>query len=59
MCVLLRGGGGGVVQAYHFGIMTFRILGSTFFGDLNQKSATIIICEVHIYIDSERFRQIH
>ena len=29
------------------------------FGSLNQKSATIIMCKIHIYIDSVRFRQIH
>ena len=29
------------------------------FGGLNQKSAIISICEIHIYIDSKSFRQIH
>ena len=29
------------------------------FGGLNQKSAYYVICEIHIYIDSESFRQIH
>ena len=28
------------------------------FGGLNQKFA-YVICEIHIYIDSESFRQIH
>ena len=42
---LLKGGGGG------FGLI--------FFGGLNQKSAMISICKIHIYIDSESFRQIH
>ena len=36
----------------------FWILGSNFFGGLNQKSATISMCKIHIYIDSESFRQI-
>ena len=32
----------------------------TNFGALNQKSAMISMCKIHnIYIDSERFRQIH
>ena len=30
-----------------------------FFGGLNQKSAMISMCKIHIYIDSESFRQIH
>ena len=34
-------------------------LAQTFFGCLNQKSASHVICEFHIYIDSESFRQIH
>ena len=29
------------------------------FGGLNQKSAMISMCKIHMYIDSERFRQIH
>ena len=29
------------------------------FGGLNQKSATISMCKIHIYIDSDSFRQIH
>ena len=29
-----------------------------FFVGLNQKSATISMCKIHIYIDSESFRQI-
>ena len=29
------------------------------FGGLNQKSAMISMCKIHIYIDSESFRQIH
>ena len=36
-----------------------RFFGSNFFGGLNQKSAMISMCKIHIYIDSERFRQIH
>ena len=36
----------------------FWILGSNFFGGLNQKSAMISMCKIHIYIDSESFRQI-
>ena len=36
-----------------------RLLGSNFFGGLNQKSAMISMCKIHIYIDSESFRQIH
>ena len=32
------------------------ILGSIFFGGLNQKSAMISMCKIHIFIDSERFR---
>ena len=27
-----------------------------FFGGLNQKSAIISMCKIHIYIDSERFQ---
>ena len=30
-----------------------------FFGGYNQKSATISMCKIHIYIDSETFRQIN
>ena len=37
----------------------FSYFGLNFFGDLNQKSASTSICEIHIYIDSESFRQIH
>ena len=36
----------------------FWILGSNVFGPLNQKSAMISTCEIHIYIDSESLRQI-
>ena len=36
-----------------------KFLGSNFFGGLNQKSAMISMCNIHIYIDSESFRQIH
>ena len=62
--IILRGGGGGVVQAYHFGKKYFElgffwILGPKFFGDLNQKSGADSMCKIHIYIDSETFRKIH
>ena len=30
-----------------------------FLRGLNQKSASISMCNIHIYIDSETFRQIH
>ena len=36
----------------------FWILGSNQ-GGLNQNSACNVICEIHIYMDSESFRQIH
>ena len=36
----------------------FRFWPQIFFGGLNQKSATISMCKIHIYIDSESFRQI-
>ena len=35
----------------------FFILGSKFFEGLNHKSATISMYKIHIYIDSETFRQ--
>ena len=37
---------------------TNRFWAQIFFGGLNQKSATISMCKIHIYIDSESFRQI-
>ena len=37
----------------------FGFRAQIFFGGLNQKSARKIMCKIHIYIDSERFRQIH
>ena len=37
----------------------FWILGSNIFGGLNEKSAWDSMCKIHIYIDSERFRQIY
>ena len=36
----------------------FGFWAQIFFGGLNQKSATISMCKIHIYIDSESFRQI-
>ena len=33
--------------------------GSKFFGGLNKKYASYVICKIHIYIDFEGFRQIH
>ena len=36
-------------------ISFFWILGSNFFRGLNQKSAIISMCKIHIYIDYERF----
>ena len=36
-----------------------KIWAQNFFGGLNQKSAEISMCKIHIYIDSESFRQIH
>ena len=36
----------------------FGFWAQNFFGGLNQKSATISMCKIHIYIDSESFRQI-
>ena len=41
-------------SSYIFGFWT-----QIFFGGLNQKSAMISMCKIHIYIDSESFRQIH
>ena len=35
------------------------MLGSNFFGGLNQKSAADSMCKIHIYLDSETFRQIY
>ena len=37
----------------------FEFLAQNFFGGLNQKSAMICMCKIHIYINSETFRQIH
>ena len=37
----------------------FGFWAQNFFGGLNQKSAMISMCKIHIYIDSESFRQIH
>ena len=37
----------------------FGFWAQIFFGGLNQKSASISMCKIHIYIDSECFRQIH
>ena len=37
-------------------ILDFRL---KIFGGLNQKSASISMCKIHIYIDSECFRQTH
>ena len=36
----------------------FGFWAQNFFGGLNQKSATDNKCKIHIYIDSESFRQI-
>ena len=36
----------------------FGFWAQIFFGGLNQKSAMISMCKIHIYIDSESFRQI-
>ena len=36
----------------------FGFWAQIFFGGLNQKSATDNKCKIHIYIDSESFRQI-
>ena len=36
----------------------FGFWAQNFFGGLNQKSAIISMCKIHIYIDSESFRQI-
>ena len=45
-----------VALAYFFGF--FGFWAQNFFGGLNQKSAMISMCKIHIYIDSESFRQI-
>ena len=37
----------------------FGFWAQMFFGGLNQKSAMISKCKIHIYIDFERFRKIH
>ena len=37
----------------------FGFWAQIFFGGPNQKSAMISMCKIHIYIDSESFRQIH
>ena len=36
----------------------FGFWAQKFFGGLNQKSTMISMCKIHIYIDSESFRQI-
>ena len=62
--IILRGGGGGV-QAYHFGKKYFELgfffgfWAQNFFGGLNQKSGADSMCKIDIYIDSETFRKIH
>ena len=42
----------------YFNSAFFGFWAQNFFGGLNQKSAMIIMCKIHIYIDSESFRQI-
>ena len=37
----------------------FGFWAQIFLRSLNQKSANISMCKIHIYIDSESFRQIH
>ena len=38
------------------GLHVFLDFGLTFFGGLNQKTATICMCKIHIYINSDSFR---
>ena len=59
------GGGGGGFRPFNLKKKHFELgvggegQDSIFFGGLNQKSAMIIMCKIHIYIDPDSFRQIH
>ena len=47
----------GLQNNFDFGLK-FGFWAQIFFGGLNQKSAMISMCKIHIYIYSESFRQI-
>ena len=55
----LRGGIiGQILPKFAIARAFFGFWAQIFFGGLNQKSATISMCKIHIYIDSESFRNI-